>query len=427
MREGLLGIFLVAFALFFSNVVLAAPTNLYWHSNDYYSIELSGSGNAFVVGTISLEALTQTPVNSIVLEVPYTGITLYKVVEDGRYVRQPCIQIPCQAGQACPPCYPQDVYQPSAFLNYTTQSLSDSTILGINLVYPIQNDTTTILYLIFSTKGVAEKNFQGFSFNFRTVEDPNALIRALSADVIVPQNMYLKGKPSFDIKYKPSDIAAQALTSNAESIAGTFRSYPYYGGGQFTANNLQPGESFTVSGLYGDSLILLYAQEIALGVLGFIVVVIFLNYFVADKLRGMFSRREGEERISRRQTGFSFGRALVVGFVSSLLFIAVYYLLNIIFSNNYYNSPIGTITLLVLNGVFVLLSLFGFPYFLYSQYNKTEGFVAGIISLVIGFVLLFLLLPQYSPPVIYAALQGAKTAVASVGTAASSVPNVTAQ
>ncbi len=410
-------VLLATILLFSSQIVLAAPSNLYWHSNDYYDIELNGIGNAFVVGSVSLEALTQQPVNTITLEIPYTGVTVYKLLQNGGYYYPPCFNIPCQNGP-CMPCNQQ--YQPSAFLNYSTQTLSDSTILTINLAYPVQNDTATNLYLIFSTRSVAQKTFQGYQFDFKTVEDPNALIRSLSADVVVPQNMYLKGKPSFDIQYKPSELAAQALKStNAESFV---QAYPIrYGGGQFTANNLQPGESFTISGLYGDNLVLLYAQEIGLAAVGVIVLAILVKYYLGDKMRGMFAKRESEERIGIRRTSeFSFARAILAGFISSLIFIAVYYLLNIIFQNGYYyNSAISGITLLVINAVFVILSIFGLPYYLYSQYSRSEGIVAAIISLVLSFLLLIFLLPQYAPPIIYNALAGAAKsfAGASSGTA----------
>jgi hypothetical protein len=403
MKELKFAFFIAAILLFSSSFALAAPANLYWHSYDYYDIELSGSGNAFVVGTVQLEALTPQSVSTISLEIPYRSITVYKLIQDGGYYRPPCFNIPCQNGP-CAPCSEQ--YLSAAFLNYSTQALSDSTILTINLAYPVQNDTTVTLYLIFSTKSIAVKTFQGFSFNFKTVQDPNALIRSLSANVVVPQNMYLKGKPKFDIQYTPSELAAESLKGSAESVAGVMRSYPVYGG-QFTANNLQPGESFTISGLYGDNQMLLYLQEIVFSAAGLIVLAVLVKFFFADRLGKMFSKREVEERSSRRQSEFSFGRPILVGFISSLIFIGVYYLLNIIFGNGYYyNSPIGTITLLVLNAVFVILSIFGLPYYLYSKFSKTEGFLAGIISLVLSFVLLILLLPQYSPPILLQAISG---------------------
>lgn len=409
MKELKFAIFFAAIFLFSSSLTLAAPSNLYWHSYDYYSIELSGSGNAFVVGTIQLEALTSQQVSTITLEIPYRGITIYKLVQNGRYYTIPCA--PCIEGSCY--CDYNQKYQPSAFLNYSTQTLSDSTILTINLTYPVQNDTDTTLYLIFSTKTIAEKTYQGFSFNFKTVQDPNALIRSLSANVVVPANMYLKGEPNFDIQYKPSDIAAEAMKGSAESIAGVMQRYPY-GGGQFTANNLQPGESFTISGLYGDNQILLYSQEIGITVLGLLVLALLVKFVFADRIRKMFMRKEGEERVSRKSSEFSFGRSILVGFISSLIFIGVYYLLNTLFgSGYYYGSPIGTVTLLVVNAVFVILSIFGLPYFLYSKYSKTEGILAGVVSLVLSFLLLIFLLPQYSPSILYGLVQSAETAISS--------------
>lgn len=407
MKEMKFAVLFATTLLFVSSLAYAASNQLYWHSYDYYSIELSGSGNAFVVGTISLEALTQQQVNTVTLEIPYTGITIFKLVQNGRYMRPPCI-----AGTPPMPC--DYVYEPSSFLNYTTQTLSDSTILTINLAYPVQNDTDTTLYLVFSTRSIATKDFQGFPFNFKTVQDPNALIRSLSANVVVPENMYLKWEPKFDIQYKPSDIAAQSMKASAEAIIGIVP--PRNGNAQYSASNLQPGESFTISGMYGDNWILLYFQEIVLVVVGLFAVGIVAKYVFANRVKKIFARRGGEERIARR-TEFSFARPIIVGFVSSLIFISVYYLLNVLFGSSYYGN-VTSITLLVINAVFVLLSLFGLPYFLYSKYSKAEGILAGIISLVLSFVLLILLLPQYSPPIIYNALKGfAESSGVSTGSA----------
>lgn len=389
---------LLAAAIFLLSVqaAFAIPSNLYWHSYDYYSIELNGNGNAFVVGTIQLEALSTQPVNTITLQIPYTDVTFYKVVENGIY-ENVCVEVPCAANQVCPPCIYQNSYKPSMFLNYTSTTLSDSTLITINLAYPVQNDTQTTLSLIFSTKNVAQKNFQGYAFNFKTVEDPNALIRSLSANVVVPQNMYLKGQPNFNIQYRPSEIASQALSAGPEAIARILP--PYGGNAQYTASNLQPGESFIISGLYGDNLILLYAQEIGLGIIGLIILAIIVKYLFVDRARKMFSRRESEERVSRRSE-FSFGRPIVVGIISSIIFVAVYYLLNFVFGSGYYYGNVNAIILLVMNAVFILISIFGLPYWLFSKYGKAEGVLAGIISLVLSFVLLILLVPQ-AGPVIY--------------------------
>jgi hypothetical protein len=100
----------------------------------------------------------------------------------------------------------------------------------------------------------------------------------------------------------------------------------------------------------------------------------------------------------------------------------VYYLLNIIFQNGYYySSAISGITLLVINAVFVILAIFGLPYYLYSQYSRSEGIVAAIISLVLSLLLLIFLLPQYSPPIIYNTLMGAAKSFAGASSGTSTI------
>lgn len=408
--------FVVLFASIFLFVspAFATPSNLYWHSYDYYSIELNGNGNAFVVGTVTLQALTTQPVNSITLEIPYTGVTFYRVLENGIYYNPPCVNIPCLQV----PCAPCNTYKPSSFLNYTTQTLSDSTLVTINLVYPIQNDTDVTISVIFSTQNIAQKTFQGYEFTFDTVKDPNALIRSLSANVAVPENTYLKGKPSFDIQYRASEVASQSLQASPDAVVGILP--PQGGNAQYTASNLMPGESFTISGLFGSNWFLLYAQEIGAVIVLLIVFAVIGKYFLADKLRGIFARREGEERVSRRKSEFSFARPIICGFISSLIFIGVYYLLSSLIGSGFYGGDyIAGTTLLVLNAVFVLLSIFGLPFYLATRYSRGEGILAAIISLVLSFLLLILFMPQYSPPIIYAAVKGMSESLggASNGTA----------
>jgi hypothetical protein len=132
---------------------------------------------------------------------------------------------------------------------------------------------------------------------------------------------------------------------------------------------------------------------------------------------------KGEERMNRRTNEFSFGRSILVGFISSFIFIAVYYLLNLVFSNGYYyGDAITSVMFLVINAIFILLSLFGLPYYLYSRFNKSEGILAGIVSLVLSFILLVFLLPQ-SAPIIYAALKGGSGIYNTISTGGSTVPS----
>jgi hypothetical protein len=390
----LIPIFVFTVLLLSTSPVLAQQQT-YWHSNDYYSVELTGSGNAFVVANINLESLSEKEVSSLTLQIPYTKVQIYKLVQGGGYWYPPCVGV-------CP--YYEPKYYEPAFLDYTTETLADSTLVRFNLTHPIVNNSQTNLYLVFSTPRIAKETFQGFEFNFKTIQDSKALTRYVGASITVPQNMELKGKPKFKIDYKPSELATMAAPS-AQEFVGMIR-YPY-GGYQYSAQNLLPGESFTITGLYGENFFLLYLQEIAAGIICLIVFSFAFYVFAYRKIRRMFVRRiEGEE--IRRRREFSFGRTLVVGIFSGFIFVFVFfvliYLSGLIQGGYYYYQPVLMILFFLLDAIILLMSLFGLPFYLGSRYSKSEGVAAGIISIITALLLLVIvsILFPYSPPIIYA-------------------------
>jgi len=309
-----------------SPVLSSAQTNtkpygtaFYWHANDYYNVELGGNGNAFVVATMNIESLSDKNVTSLVLEIPNYNVQIYKLVQQGGYY-YPCQIKPCPLGE---PNYP--IYYEPQFLNYTIENLAESTVLKSDLAYPLMPTQQNTIYLVYSTPRIAKQTFQGYEFTFKTVQDPKALIRYVSASVSVPQDMELKGKPKFDINYKSSDILAAISKGSAQELVNSVASIrapypPYYGGDQYSAQNLLPGESFTVKGLYGSNFWLLYIQEIVWGLVGIAVFLFVFYFFLIRRIRKVFQRRyEGGE--VRRKINFSLGRALVVGVVSGFLFV----------------------------------------------------------------------------------------------------------
>lgn len=309
MKKLVVFVFLVSLMLCMSAPQVLAQQQTYWHSNDYYDVELSGTGNAFVVANINLESLSDKGVSSITLEIPYNKVQIYKLLQNGGCWYPPCMEGPC-------PVYESKCYEP-AFLKYTTETLADSTLVKINLTYPVTNNSQTSIYLVFSTPRIAKETFQGFEFSFKTIQDSNALIRYVGAGITVPENMQLKGKPSLKFDYRPSELATMTASS-AKDFIGMIR-YPY-GGYQYSGQNLLPGESFTVSGLYGENFFLLYIGEILAGIFGLLIVVVIFFLFMYSRVKKMFARRPEERRL-KSPASFSFGRALLVGIGSGFIFV----------------------------------------------------------------------------------------------------------
>jgi len=375
----------------------------YWHSNDYYNVELSGNGNAFVVATMNIESLSGKNITSLVLEIPNYNVQIYKLVQQGGYY-YPCTLKPCPLGE---PNYP--IYYEPQFLNYTVENLAQSTVLKIDLAYPLMPTQQNTIYLVYSTPRIAKQTFQGYEFTFKTVQDPNALIRYVSASVTVPENMEIKGKPKFDINYRSADILGAVSSGSAKELVNSIASIrypgPYYGYNQYSAQNLLPGESFTITGLYGSNVWLLYIQEILIG-LAAIVIFLFIFYlFLMRRVRKMFKRKY--EGVEIKKSRFSFGRAFIIGIVSGFLFVVSYFVLTyfsgMISAPSYGYQPTTQILFFLLNAGVLIITLFGLPYWI-GRKNKSEGIVAGIIGIFTALVLLVIIsiLFPYQPPIIYA-------------------------
>jgi hypothetical protein len=387
---------LIFSVLLMAKVTFATTTTPdYWHSNDYYDIELGGSGNAFIAGTISVESISNQNVTELMIEIPYNDVVIYKIASSGGYYYPPCFEGPC-------PMYNQQYYYEPTFLNYTTQTFTSSTVVKIQLPYTISKSQTSTVYMIFSTHQIAYPVFQGWEFNFMTPKDPKALIRNVAANIYVPQNMQIKGKAQFDIQYKPSYLASIASTEKASAVIESFPTYRP--SSQYSAQNLAPGESFTVKGLYGKDFVLLYLQEIVAGVLILFVFVVLIKYVVLDRARRLFRRSESRQEGFRRRSEFSFLRALIAGGFSGFMFVVVYFMLmyfaQFMSSGYNYNVQLPMVMLFILLS-FLLegLALFGLPVYLAFTYNKKEGFAAAVISIFAAFIILLFLSALFQPAV----------------------------
>lgn len=374
---------LILLLLLAASVSAQSQTQNYWHTSDYYSVQLNGAGDAFVSEQVTLQSISNHPVNVITLVIPYLGATLYQVIGEN--------------ASSSPYYYPQCIgcmqnYNVPYFINYSVSHTFNSTILRLNLNEPLENSSQTTIYLFFSAPGVSQKVFQGHSFSFKTTTDPNALIREAYASVEIPQNMNLKGEPSFNITYQASEAQSSVIgATSALTVASALPSIFYYGQYQYQASNLLPGEFFTINGLFGTNLILLYLPEILVGIIIAIAIILLFKILLWPKLRKMFT--------IKAKGNFTLARPTLAGAVSGFLFQVTYYAVQVLYAvangYYYYNSPLA-ILLFLLSFVVVTVALLGLPYQLYTKFGKREGVLAGIASIVFAIVysvIILLLLP----------------------------------
>ncbi len=389
----------------------------YWHISDAYTIQFDGAGNAFVSANLALQSINGGSVNNITLEIPYKNVTIYEVVG---------------SGSRCPGCtnYYNTNYYVASFLNYSVNRTANYTMLNIvlnrsnGLYYDLNdpvlaNGSTVNLYIFYSVRNLAHRELRGYAFSFKTMMDNNALIREAYANVAVPENMHLAGRPAFNVTYNAQN-AVSGLISGASSAAQTtivqtyvnqLSSYNYYPSSysyDYHASNLLAGEFFTITGIYGSSLLLLYLPSIIIGVIAAIIMIVLFYYLLLPRLKKLFYAPAKQKTASASQTGFSYMRPMVYGIISGFLFQLVFYSFKIVISaavnGGYYYGEIEMAILLLLLGIiFSSLALFGLPYRLYARFSKKEGFLAALISIIAAIVfalLILLVIHLLSPPLV---------------------------
>ncbi len=399
----------IAFALL---LVLSASVNVavaqeeYWHTQDGYSVELDGEGDAFVIATMSFEGIKEaTFIKEVNLEIPGRNIRVYKV-----------LQVPYVSYGA----YRKDEFAAGAqFLEYELTQLSASTQMTVQLKNTIRPNEQTSIMIIYQAQGIATAGLQGLDFSFETIKDSASTIRSSGADVYVPQDMTLKGKPQMSTTYLPSSFMGASKTMAADELGTRLYDYYYRPSYQYTAANLDPGESFTVTGLYGKSAFMLYLWEYLAAFVIVVVALIVIRYFgLIKRTKDLFAGRQAKaapkpQHVERPQPAraapaahaehaaypFSIERPVIMGIVTAFLYLLVSFMVQYIFasSSGFYPSntfmiPFMMLTIIVVFAVPVV-ALFGPAVYMNRKYGWKEGaltFVFGVIFTLVMFYLLIL-------------------------------------
>jgi hypothetical protein len=376
-------------------VAQSQTSQTYWHTSDYYSIQLNGQGSAFIGYEMNLQSISKQQTNTITLDLPYNNVTVYQVIsENSSYA--PCID--CVYGNT------YNNYENPQFVNYSVTSLYNSTVLTLNLNktlnQTIKNSSQTTIYIFLSTRNLAYKTLQGYQFSFKTFIDPNALIRESYVTVEVPQNMYLKNQPTYNVNYGTTSAEGSLISATSASSAAAAIPAIFYNPYQYQTNNLLPGQYFTVTGLYGTNQALLYLPEIIVAIIIVVIIILLIIFVFAKRIRRLFSSKQEDVR-KNIKANFSLSRSILIGLASGFIFVIAYYALQLLsnFGGYYYNSALS-ILLGLLGLVICGLALFGLPYYLYSRFNKREGILAGIISIIAAII--YLLIIVYLFPPVYA-------------------------
>jgi hypothetical protein len=298
------------------------------------------------------------------------------------------------------------------FLEYDLVPLSASTQMVIHLKTPIMPNSQTTITIIYQTQDIADTTFQGLEFNFETIKDSSATIRNAGANVYVPQDMVLKGKPQMSTTYLPSALAGASQSMVASELGK--RVYDYYPRSyQYNSKNLDPGESFVVSGLYGKNSYMLFFWEYLGVIIVILVILIAAKYFgVAARIKNAFTAKPGKaapkaEHVERKpqpppvaqhaEYAFSIERPIIMGMVTAFLYMLVSFLMQfftMIGTFGYSNTFLIPFMMFMYILIFAMpfVALFGPALYVNKKYGWQEGLLTFIFAVVFIAVMFFLII-----------------------------------
>lgn len=335
----------------------AHQTTDYWHTNDYYSVEMDGEGEAFVVARMKLQGVSEGTQSDITLEIPSRSATVYKVAqESGRYTSN------------------------AYFLDYSLERLGDSTRIKISLEEPIKADETTEILLVYKQQGVAEKSLGTWNFRFESVKDNSALVRKAGVEISAPDRMHMQGTGDSDVDYKPSLTVQQAMEGSMAANE-MFRRAPRRHNPDHTVRNLDPGESMTVTGGYSESWVLLHLDSLIGGA-----VILLLFLLISNRFSPLRSLRKWLRNTPKRKRGTSAAPVAVTSIYSTGLFLTslafARFTMKIMNGLHGETALVLGFGLLLLDVILVLGSLFVPSYIIYRGHGFRAG-ISGFIGTVI--------------------------------------------
>ncbi len=294
-----------------------------------------------------------------------------------------CTQFSSVCSQYSNRCY--DSYGRSFIpLEFKEEQLSASKKLTVDLSTPVNEGKEVKLVIYYKVFGYVDRDVN-FNFDFETIKSPYDTPH-LRVAVDVDDDLSLKGGDArttyiSNFNSLESFSAPQKIAINGEQ-ANLIRSVSdnamYAGGYVKTKSNLDPWESFHVTGRYNEKNLwfLNYYEEIV----GLVIAIAAVNLLMGDMLGGISNMMK---KIGRS----SLSRITVKSFISAAavtLTIAVMY----VFASSLpflFRNQIGNI-LVVVAGMSAVLFSVAFPAYYHAQkYGNKEG--AAVLLSTIGWLL----------------------------------------
>lgn len=371
-----------------ANAMSVSATSVYPYyggsPGHYYQVVFDGEGEAAVVAKIIQLNTGKEKIDKLTLEIP--GRSNIRYIFQEISPKQKCLNYDNSTLKCITYGYDYPYYQRSYVnLDFAEEQLSWSKKVIVNLSEPIEQGKSAALILYYKAFGYVDKNI---NFDFETIKSPFDT-PYLRIAVNVDEDLSLRGgetKTSYIPNFASLESFAQqkigAMPDELSNFIRTISDNVAYAGGYVkTKTNLDPWESFHVTGRYNEKNLwfLNYYEWIA----GVVVAVAAINFLMEG---GLLKAIAGFIKRFRKS---SLSRMIFAGFLSAAAVTLTVAVITLLGSSLYYlfRNQIGSMLIVVASSVAILFSI-AFPaYYNAQKYGNREG-AAVLISTIIWLVVI---------------------------------------
>lgn len=391
-----------------------------------YSITLRGNGEAIVDFKTVFSNFGENVMSELEFQ-KQDGITLSELIAF-QVVRQPrCVQyapFPLRTQyEETNPSEPNCIaYSSPDFYSYwgtdnefiRLEPVVEGSTIRIPLANPVESNSAGSILLSYRTSdGISSALLGSYKYEFTTLQ-VNDKINTIQIGISTDADLVLKGAES-QVNYRTAPAVAtlessdMAIGAKSQQLS-TFYQEIGYGQLNKNASNLQPNESFTVTGSYAESTFQLYGSEIGIGLMVFAVILGLISISIIILIRKLNTGASSKETASTKgRTGLLNGPNILIlsltSFITSLVLALVLAILIGLSQVLQYSIPWQYMQLLsafyLLLGAALSLALLVIPGLIVGYkrglWLGISTFVATIFWLILYFILAILFMILFAP------------------------------
>lgn len=413
-----------------------------------YSVTFRGNGEAVVSARMIFSNLEEATMSAMTLRIPRVtpqDVMVYQISREPQCIRYKS------------PAYPQinngsiiydtqkklDVYDPPVCEEYQEPDYTQywyggntyhkaDVVMGtdsviVNFPKPIKPNGSGAIIVYYRAMGYTTKDAYGaFNYAFETLKVEDR-IRSLQVGISTDSDLLLK-EATGKVDYQTTMTAPAMEMRSASADGVAFKNAQLdsviqqigYGTVVKSSSNLQPLDSYTVTGSYAESQWRMHGKQITTGIITVIVVLILLALlarFIIKRIIKHTTTVDSSKQKNTMHNGVFVAKAAAVGFVSAIIVaaygVAVFFIAALIGRTFSYNSEMMSFFLMLSLGIIsfavIALLLFGPAIYVGMKQGIWKGviiFAATIIWLKLFFIVLVMIMfvsrnSYYPTPPIY--------------------------